>query len=181
MTVSKSSKRDFVAVILAALWAVSIIFSLIYIFKNRMVAFDPEQKILSEFSSTLDYLDAFSKLFSKSLNGEKIVLRITDSGCSCNTGSELHWRTLKQTYSTATFIELDINDLAADIRALVPSTPMAIVSDANAVVLYAGPFSDSITCSSDNSLIEAYLKDSLTMRYVPLAIEGCYCKNKSIK
>jgi len=180
MTASKSSKRDFVTVILAALWAVTIIISLIYIVKDRVVAFDPEQKILSEFSSTLDYLDVFSKLFSKSLNDEKIVLRITDSGCSCNKGSELHWRTLKHTYSSATFKELDVSDLAADIRAMVPSTPMAIVADANAVVLYAGPFSDAIYCSSDNSLIESYLKNSLTMRYVPMATEGCYCKNKSI-
>lgn len=176
MTTSKNSRHDPVSIALAALWAVIVIGSLIYITGSRLKLFDPEQKIYSEFSSTDLYFKSLTSVLPYTAVDGLLVLRVVDPKCNCNSGSQAHWLQLQQSYSSVAFQELDIFELEQSMVSLVPSTPMAIVIDEQLGVLYAGPFSDSNYCNSDNSLIEAYLSSDLDMKYAPMETKGCYCQ-----
>lgn len=176
MIVSKNLKPRTLLTIGVIIWGALIVFLLYDLATDRLVVFDESQSIMAEFVTVEQYLDEVTSAFGLEENDRLKVLRVTDSHCACNFASSLHWEQLQNQYVHVDYIEIDIQALDAQLLRLVPSTPMAIVANAQGTVLYAGPFSDANYCNAENSLIEAYLKESLKQRYSPLETQGCYCK-----
>ncbi|MFQ3230182.1 DUF6436 domain-containing protein [Reinekea sp.] len=178
MKVFKNSKPKIFLTIGVLVWAALIVFLLFNLVTERMQVFDEEQSVLSNYATVESYLDEIEKVFSIAASDGIQVIRVTEPNCDCNFASSLHWTQLQNQYSEVEFFEVNVQALDEASLALVPSTPMAIVSDSSGQVLYAGPFSDANYCNADNSLIEAYLNESLNQRYSPLETQGCYCKTQ---
>jgi hypothetical protein len=178
MKVFKNLKPSVVLTIGVLVWAALIVFLLFGLVTDRMVVFDENQTISNRFTSVESYLEEIAGTFDINPSGRLHVIRVTEPSCECNFASSLHWAQLQNQYSDVGFSEFTVQALDNRSLQLVPSTPMAIVISAIGTVLYAGPFSDANYCNADNSLIEAYLNESLDQRYSPLETEGCYCKTK---
>lgn len=176
MTVFANSTRDRWLWVLVIAWVVASILALSFLVQRNLRPFDSDEIIAQRYSSVPDYLTALTNEFVRDVMFDQAkIIRVVRDGCRCNVGSRGHWRQLQKEHPNTDFVELKWSTLTPAQQALIPATPMAIYIDEKQSVTYAGPFSDALYCSRNNSLIDAYVSGEATMAFAPLSTQGCFC------
>lgn len=145
--------------------------------------FDPEKTVETGYLTTNQYLSEFTQelqkgeLFSLIESTPKLI-RITSTGCGCNLASNAHWQSLKNKFTSTSFLEINYKKLPVSLARFVPSTPMAIYLDDHSNIKYAGPFSVGLSCSQNNSLVDIYLINKYAPSIFPFGAKGCYCNER---
>jgi len=124
------------------------------------------------------------------------VVHFWDPKCPCNEEPDSHLRDLISLHNTSNikFYRVQKPDSTGDIAPflrdvmqpldkvegmqLLPASPSLVIWDENDNLAYAGPYSEGVTCNSNNSFVEPVLEALVAGRKisVPGTIAvGCYC------
>ena len=160
---------------LFVVWLVYTIFATAYFIGEKLVDFDPEDKLLNvneqKIITTLKDNDVISK------DAQNMVIHFIQKGCSCSANSEKHKLEITNTSQAAGFQVLHVS-VTKDISAIIPSVPSTVIIGQETELVYLGPYAIGIDCASSASLVQIvfnnYIKgynSNLIMRQV----KGCFC------
>lgn len=157
-------------------WGILVVLCLGLLLRKQMVEFDSAGRMLGQFPTTGAYLVALKSALPE-VNSESrpTLVRVVAKDCPCRFSSLGHWEQMQADYPEVLFQSVSIDELTPAAQALIPATPMALFLTAQHQLVYAGPFSAGALCTSQNSLVEAYVSKQLRQPFVPFDSVGCYC------
>ncbi|WP_434339700.1 DUF6436 domain-containing protein [Motilimonas cestriensis] len=167
-------KRRHVVIVL--LWIMSTLIAAIYFIGARLVDFDPTGKLRQQDSQDFA-LSLLKQIQLDPLNMGNTIIHFTASGCVCNSYSQAHKQSLNQQAISDGYQVINLTMTAA-LRELVPATPAALVMSNKGKLVYFGPYSEGLACSSSNSLIELAINNynkGFNPKLIIDKAKGCYC------
>ncbi len=177
---TSSQLKDIAFTALAILWLVAIIAGFWWFQARLVVTFDSDQRMLSKFPLMRDYGQALSRELPTVPQDQKNQVTIVrEPGCRCNRYSSDHLASIQSAFAgSTTFHATRLSDLPVSMQALIPATPFVLIQQPGGALVYAGPVNSGVTCTSENSFLEAILQrpNDATLQ-IPLLARGCYCTN----
>ncbi|MBA6295037.1 DUF6436 domain-containing protein [Colwellia sp. MB02u-9] len=162
--------------ILFAVWIIGTIIAAIYFISARLVMFDPDGKLKG-----MDGNDIMTALVNSAVLKDKTlsntIIHFSDSNCRCAANSEEHKLLISTQAEQDGFNVLNLS-ISNSISHIIPSTPSALIIDAKGKLIYFGPYSEGLDCSSSNSLIKIVLdnyKKGYNAKLILAQTKGCYC------
>jgi len=141
-----------------------------------------------QLESLLSNQDIESSTFSSMTQHKRTLIHITQSFCLCNAYSSSHIQTLNTLAdkNNVAVRHVSLDKLTNEqqhapqwktLIDLIPSTPSTVLLNSKGKIEYIGPYSSGLTCNSENSFIEQFLKqpegDFTVANWVN---NGCYCQ-----
>ncbi|MCE2596369.1 DUF6436 domain-containing protein [Motilimonas cestriensis] len=163
-------------VVIVVVWVISTLIAASYFINARLVEFDPNGKLQQNRQGFVMSLLAQAQLDPLAM--DNTIIHFTSEGCVCNSYSQAHKQTLNQQAISNGYQVINLTMTAA-LRELVPATPAALVMSNEGKLVYFGPYSEGLACSSSNSLIELAI-NNFNKGFNPELIidkaKGCYCQ-----
>ncbi len=162
---------------LFVLWLAATLFAAHYFISARLVAFDPDNRLISVNSSELiEQMAQLSVLEDNELTNT--LIHITSENCACSIYSKKHKQDVSQQAKAQGLSVLNVN-LPETYNSIIPSTPAALIIDNTGQLIYFGPYSEGLACSSSNGYIELAMQNyqqGYSANLIVADSKGCYCK-----
>jgi len=148
----------------------------IYFINDRLVTFDPEEKLTDKNSHlVIQQLKEMGEL--EGVNLSNTIIHFTSNNCSCTQYSEDHKRDINKQAGLDGFNVVNIN-LPAHLESIIPSTPSILIVNKDEELLYFGPYSIGLACSASNGYVETVMQNYAKGYSASLIMHdatGCYC------
>ena len=105
------------------------------------------------------------------------IIHFSNSNCRCDANSKEHKSLISTQAQQNGFHVLNL-PLSKNISHIIPSTPSALIIGKKGELVYFGPYSEGLDCSSSNSLIKVVLdnyKKGYNAELILDQTKGCYC------
>lgn len=144
-----------------------------YFQSKQLVLFD-SQAIMSQPS----WFDKVSIAIDNSATVTKpLLVIIKDDACICSIRANKHITDLTQ-YAESHQLAVKEVTISKELRAIIPATPMAVLVNKNKELVYAGPLSEGLACSSGSGFVELAINNLQAGFNTNLKLsqaKGCYC------
>jgi len=157
---------------MAIAWVIFVIAMLAYFQLAAIKEFDPNQQLhqpqwLTEFKLQIDW--------QHTEHGKLII--IVDENCGCTLRANTH---IAQLQTLAQKHNLSVERLANNdaLLTVVPNTPAAVLLNEHGGLVYAGPLSEGIACSTGSGFVELAINNLQAGFNSNLKLseaKGCYC------
>lgn len=166
-------------IVIAAIgWVFAVVFALYLAYQQQTQVFDPDNKM-----AQTDWLQSFHATMGIKSKGIELThadtLYIVDeNSCVCSTRSQPHIQSLSE-YALNNGIHVVNLTPTPALARLLPAQPAAILVSKEQQLVYAGPLSKGLACSSQNGFVElviANLRAGFNSRFINSDAKGCYCQ-----
>ena len=158
------------------LWIISTVVAGSYFISARLVPFDP-QKVLTYVTGTQLISELETSGLLKNKDFSQAIIHMTSDDCHCSKFSNDHKKALDLEAQTDGFHVMNIT-VSDKVKNIIPSTPAALITDKKGQLIYFGPYSEGLACSSSNGLIELVLNNyrkGFNSKMIVEQATGCYC------
>lgn len=173
---TSNKPEEYFQYIIFSTWIVITVLAAIYFIGAKLVMFDPMGKLEGMKSDEIIKALASSGIL-KNENLLNTVIHFTTPKCRCEANSQEHKSLINIQAKKGGFSVVNI-PISTSIEHIIPSTPSAIIIGSSGELVYLGPYSEGIDCSSSNSLIKVVL-DNYNKGYnaelILAQTKGCYC------
>lgn len=137
-------------------------------------------------TSNSDTINSYLSGLLNNLEPKAAIIHLVDDSCWCQSLSTNHIKSLDKLAieNDVTRLQVKKSDLPEQISRLIPSFPAVIILNKNQIMSYFGPYSDGISCSTNNGFVETLLinqhnnENSLLSTQYNFFVDGCFCQNK---
>ena len=153
-------------------WVIFVIAMLAYFQLSAIKEFDPKRQLhqpqwLTEFKLQTDW----------QRTGQGRLIIVIDVNCGCTLRANAH---ITQLQALAQKHNLSVQRLVNDdaLLTIVPNTPAAILLNKHGELVYAGPLSEGIACSTGSGFVELAINNLQAGFNSNLKLsqaKGCYC------
>ena len=171
--------------LLLVVWLISMIIGLMYYSLSRLVAFDPEYRLLDN-AVSVDFSNHLTKALLKqygSVSGK--AFHFYDNGCFCNRLAQQHISEVKSQVKGRGFENNSINiNEFEQFNHFIPSTPAVVLFNNRGDLIFLGPYSTGYLCTAGNGFVEQLIdrmqQDAVDKSIIISVAKGCYCNNNLI-
>ncbi len=160
---------------IVVLWLGFTVLAAIYFITDRLVSFDPQQKLANvNHQSLVEQIIAEFELPNHLPN---TLINFVGPNCKCNQTSFEHLSDVKNTAKQSKMSVINIT-IPKEFNGLVPSTPAVMALDNNNELIYFGPYSEGLSCGKGEGIIDLVLsnyKKGFNAQLIMANSEGCYC------
>jgi hypothetical protein len=156
-------------------WLGFTLFAAIYFIGQRLVAFDPQQKLVNVSQSTL--VTNIMAEFALPKHMPNTLINFVSEDCKCNKTSKSHLSDVKNTASQQNMSVINII-LPDNFSGIIPSTPAVLALDDRSELIYFGPYSEGLACGKGEGIIDLVMsnyKKGFNAQLIMANSEGCYC------
>ncbi|WP_105173592.1 DUF6436 domain-containing protein [Pseudoalteromonas gelatinilytica] len=161
-------------VIVATLvWVASVVLALVFAYSQQASTFDPDKKL-----AAANWLPTFQQSMELGINNIDTLYIIDENTCVCSARSQPHISSLSS-YAAEQGVEVIKLKPKSAVAAILPAQPAAVLVSENQQLVYAGPLSKGLACSSQNGFVElviANLRAGFNSQFINSDAEGCYCE-----
>ena len=161
-------------VIVATLvWVASVVLALVFAYSQQASTFDPDKKL-----AAANWLPTFQQSMELGINNVDTLYIIDENTCVCSARSQPHISSLSS-YASEQGIKVVKLKPTPAVAAILPAQPAAVLVSENQQLVYAGPLSKGLACSSQNGFVElviANLRAGFNSQFINSDAEGCYCE-----
>lgn len=173
---ASNNSQHYSRYVLFIVWIISTLVAATYFISARLVPFDPE-KVLSSVTGNQLITELKSSGLLKHKDFINTVIHITSEDCHCSKFSKDHKAALNLQAQNDGFNVINII-ASKKVRNIIPSTPAALITDKQGQLIYFGPYSEGLACSSSNGLIELVMNNyrkGFNSKMIVEQATGCYC------
>ena len=163
------------------LWLCLTLVAAIYFIGNRLILFDPLNKLSGKGSSVIieniKQNIQLSSSMSGSFNLSNTIIHFTSDNCSCTQFSKDHKVAINDKAIGDAFRVINIK-LPEESPIIIPSTPSILIVNKAEELLYFGPYSAGLACSESNGYVETVLQNyanGFNSNLIINDVKGCYC------
>lgn len=160
---------------IVVLWLTFTVMAAIYFISERLVSFDPKQKLTNVTKQAL--VNSIIAEFHLPDHLPNTVINFVDPNCRCNKISLDHLSDVNKNAVNDDMSVMNVT-LPSDFSGLIPSTPAVLVLDNNGELIYFGPYSEGLSCGKGEGIIDLVLsnyKKGFNAQLIMANSEGCYC------
>lgn len=171
----QSNKAPFYLYVIVVVWLIFTVLAAIYFISDRLVKFDPEEKLLN--ISTQALVAEVISEFDLPAQMPNTLINFTSEGCKCNQNSQEHLSDVKNTAKKENLAVINIS-LPQNLSNIIPSTPSVLLLDNNSQLIYFGPYSEGASCNKGEGIIDlvmANYKKGFNAELIISNAQGCYC------
>lgn len=161
--------------IIVAVWLISTVLAAIYFIGDRLVAFDPKQKLAGISQTTL--VNRIITEFALPDHMPNTLINFVSETCSCNQISEPHRSDVNKKASKDNMSVINVI-LPNNFSGIIPSTPAILALNKKSELIYFGPYSEGVSCGSGKGMIDLVMYNYKKGYNAQLIVEnskGCYC------
>lgn len=161
--------------IIVFVWLGFTILAAAYFISDRLVAFDPSQKLNNISQNTL--VSQIKTEFDLPDNLSNTLINFVSENCRCNQTSSTHLSDVKMTAEKENMSVINVV-IPNSFSSIVPSTPAVLALDDNSELIYFGPYSEGLSCGSGEGIIDLVMsnyKKGFNAKLIMTTTEGCYC------
>jgi hypothetical protein len=154
-------------------WIALVVAALSIAYSQQITLFDPDRKLAKP-----NWLSLFQTSMGLSSKNSNTLYIIDDNSCVCSARSQAHIASLTD-YATEQDVKVIKLKPTSAVAALLPAYPAAVLISENQQLVYAGPLSKGLACSSLDGFVElviANLRAGFNSRFINSDAEGCYCE-----
>lgn len=171
---------------IAAVWLIMLIVSFAYFVSERIVAFDPEEKLLKQdvkmLVTELQQMFADHGILISSSKSTFIntLYHLKVADCHCNSVTEPHINELSQKATTQGFNVKHLTLTEEMLTALpkITATPAVVFIGTSGELVYFGPYAKGLACSETSGMIELAMNNyqkGFNNQLIYREAKGCYC------
>jgi len=161
--------------IIVFVWLVFTITAASYFISDRLVPFDPQQKLNNVSHQYL--IDQIKSGFELPENLSNSLINFVSENCHCNQISSAHLADVRRTARKQNMNVINIV-IPDNFSGIIPSTPAVLALDNSSELIYFGPFSEGLSCGSGEGIIDLVMSNynkGFNAELVMTSTEGCYC------
>lgn len=170
-----NSKAPFHLYIIVFIWLGFTVLAAVYFYNDRLVHFDPENKLGNIPAST--FVNNVISEFNLPSQMPNTLITFTNERCQCNQSNQEHWSDVNKTAIKDKMSVVNI-DLPQNFSGIIPSTPSVLVLDNNSQLIYFGPYSEGVSCGIGEGIIDLVMsnyKKGFNAELINNNAQGCYC------
>lgn len=161
--------------IVFVVWLAFIILAAKYFVYDRLVDFDPHNKLSGSPNTIISQINAELSLNNKPL--KNTIIHFTSDNCACSSYSTDHKNIINRQATDHNFSVMNV-ELTKQQNSIIPSTPAILILDDKGELVYLGPYAEGLDCSVSNSIVDVVLKNysrGFNSNLVINNAKGCYC------
>lgn len=162
--------------ILALCWLMGVVFSGYYYSAQRLVEFDPKEKLTHVIPEQLG--KQISALLEEEVRNSKgRVVHFIDQDCRCNVYSEPH---VAKVSELASQVDFDVTMISSTDKLpdFITATPATLVLGKNNELVYLGPYAQGAFCNQATDVVGLVLENyqkGFNAQLINNQAKGCYC------
>ena len=161
--------------IIVVMWLGFTGFAAIYFITDRVVAFDPQNKLINISQTTL--VNSVMAEFDLPEEMPNTLINFISEDCSCNTISKEHLSDVKNNAVKDNMSVINII-LPEGLSDIIPSTPSVLALNKKSELIYFGPYSEGLSCGKGEGIIDLVMsnyKKGFNAQLIMTNSKGCYC------
>ncbi|WP_426359452.1 DUF6436 domain-containing protein [Pseudocolwellia sp. HL-MZ19] len=161
--------------IIVFVWLGFTVLAAAYFITDRLVAFDPSQKLNNMSQNAL--VEKIKAEFELPNNLSNTLINFVSENCRCNQTSSSHLSDVKMTAERENMSVINVV-IPDNFSGIIPSTPAVLALDHNSELIYFGPYSEGLSCGSGEGIIDLVMsnyKKGFNAKLIMTSTEGCYC------
>ncbi len=161
--------------IIVFVWLGFTVLAAIYFISDRIVAFDPNNKLVNISQTTL--VNRIMAEFDLPEDMPNTLINFISEGCQCNKISKEHLSDVKNNAVKQNMSIINIT-LPEGFSGIIPSTPAVLALNTKSELIYFGPYSEGLSCGKGEGIIDLVMsnyKKGFNAQLIMADSEGCYC------
>jgi len=161
--------------IIVFVWLAFTLVAAAYFITDRLVPFDPNQKLNN--MSQYALVNKIKSDFELPADLSNTLVNFVSENCRCNQTSSTHLSDVKMTAERENMSVINVV-IPDNFSGIIPSTPAVLALDDNSELIYFGPYSEGLSCSSGEGIIDLVMsnyKKGFNAKLIMTATQGCYC------